>query len=192
MKVLYRYLLLVVFCALISPANAWTSSNDVVYLKNGSIIRGTIVELVPGSIVKITTSDGSLFVYNMDDVIKIEKAKVNTPVQNSYAMHRNIARWGFASTLTATFVGSLAMNDAFFATTVIPVVGPFITITRIEDDPDANYLPGAKPLLIASGVAQTGFLIYYLASLVGEKSHNERISLLPSSDLAGITMQFRF
>ncbi len=48
---------------------------DVVYLKNGSVIKGVIVEQVPGSSVTIETSDGSTFVYPIEDVSKITKEK---------------------------------------------------------------------------------------------------------------------
>lgn len=46
---------------------------DVVYLKNGSIIKGLIIEQVPNESLKIQTADGSIFVYEMDQVAKIAK-----------------------------------------------------------------------------------------------------------------------
>ena len=46
---------------------------DVVYLKNGSVIRGTIVEQVPNESLKITTKDGSVFICQMGDVERITK-----------------------------------------------------------------------------------------------------------------------
>ena len=46
---------------------------DVVYLKNGSVIRGTIVEQVPNESLKITTKDGSIFICQMNDVERITK-----------------------------------------------------------------------------------------------------------------------
>ena len=46
---------------------------DVVYLKNGSIIHGTIIEEVPNKSVKIETRDGDIFVYQMDEIEKITK-----------------------------------------------------------------------------------------------------------------------
>lgn len=46
---------------------------DVVYLKNGSIVRGTITQMVPGEKVTISTADGSVFVYSMDDVSEMTK-----------------------------------------------------------------------------------------------------------------------
>ena len=61
-------------------AFAQTNLQDVVYLKNGSIIRGDIVEMVPGEMVKIQTSDGSVFVHAFADVEKFtkEQAVINT------------------------------------------------------------------------------------------------------------------
>ena len=41
---------------------------DVVHLKNGSIIRGTIIEQVPNQSITIETADGSLFVFAIDEV----------------------------------------------------------------------------------------------------------------------------
>jgi len=46
---------------------------DVVYLKNGSIIRGLIIEQVPNVSIKIQTSDGSVFFYKMEEIEKITK-----------------------------------------------------------------------------------------------------------------------
>ncbi len=48
---------------------------DLVYLKNGSIIKGNINEILPNVHVKITTKDGSLFVYKFDEIEKITKEK---------------------------------------------------------------------------------------------------------------------
>ncbi len=46
---------------------------EVVYLKNGSVIRGTIIEQIPNSSLKIQTNDGSIFAYEMNEVEKITK-----------------------------------------------------------------------------------------------------------------------
>ncbi|MBR1462225.1 MAG: hypothetical protein IJ604_02435 [Prevotella sp.] len=50
---------------------------EVVYLKNGSIIKGTVIEQVPGKNIRIQTSDGSIFAYSMDDVERIVKEPVS-------------------------------------------------------------------------------------------------------------------
>jgi hypothetical protein len=49
---------------------------DVLHLKNGSVIRGQVTELSTSNI-KIKTADGSLFVYAMADVDKMETETVS-------------------------------------------------------------------------------------------------------------------
>jgi len=49
---------------------------DVVHLENGSIIKGDIIENIPNERIKIETSDGSLFVYEMSKVEKISKERI--------------------------------------------------------------------------------------------------------------------
>ena len=70
-------------------AFAQTSLQDVVYLKNGSIIRGDIIEMVPGETVKIITSDGSVFVHDYADVQKFTKEQpVSTINKNAYSVEK--------------------------------------------------------------------------------------------------------
>ena len=61
-----------------APASP-VETRDVVYLKNGSIIRGTVIEMIPDSILRIQTRDGSVFVYSMADVQKIVKEEIAGP-----------------------------------------------------------------------------------------------------------------
>ena len=49
---------------------------DVVYLRNGSVIRGTIVEIRPDESVKIQMSDGSILVFPFAEVQRIAKEEV--------------------------------------------------------------------------------------------------------------------
>ena len=46
---------------------------ESVYLKNGGMIRGTIIEQIPGVSIKVQTSDGSIYSYQMSMVDKITK-----------------------------------------------------------------------------------------------------------------------
>ena len=72
-------LLCFLFAAFILTSAAFAQEmQDVVYLKNGSIIRGLVIEQVPGKSLKIRTRDGSVFVYTMEEVERITK---ETPVE---------------------------------------------------------------------------------------------------------------
>ena len=46
---------------------------DVVYLKNGGVRRGLILEQIPGESIKLKTSYGEIFVIEMLDISKIGK-----------------------------------------------------------------------------------------------------------------------
>lgn len=48
-------------------------TQDVVYLKNGSVIRGLIIEQVPNKSIKVQARDESIFVYQMDEIEKLGK-----------------------------------------------------------------------------------------------------------------------
>ena len=48
---------------------------DVVYLKNGSVITGSIIEQIPNETIKIQTRDGSVFVYQYSDISRMTKEK---------------------------------------------------------------------------------------------------------------------
>ena len=49
------------------------SYEDVIYLKNGSIIHGVIIEQVPNVKYKIQTYDGNVFVFEVENIEKITK-----------------------------------------------------------------------------------------------------------------------
>ena len=66
---------------------------DVLYLKNGSVVRGVIMEQQPGRSVKIQTYGGSLFVYSMDEIEKMtrEQAQAQVQYQNQIPVQRQVA-----------------------------------------------------------------------------------------------------
>ena len=67
--------LFVLFAILVSGFAIFAQSEvmDIVYLKNGSVVRGTIVEQVIGESLRIETLEGSIFFYKIDEIEKIEK-----------------------------------------------------------------------------------------------------------------------
>lgn len=53
--------------------SAQRGKKDVVYLKNGSIIKGTIVLQDPGKLIKLKTRDNNLWVFKIDEIDSITK-----------------------------------------------------------------------------------------------------------------------
>lgn len=74
MKKLVLFLLL----AVCGVSSMMSRVQEVVYLKNGSVIRGTIIEQVPNVSLKIQTNDGNIFAYKMSEVAKITKEETSS------------------------------------------------------------------------------------------------------------------
>lgn len=77
--------LILCFCCLLAQAQ---STQDVIYLKNGSVIRGQIVLLEPSGIVKIEIYGGSVLVYDVDEVLKISKESSKDPNKIKKTNHK--------------------------------------------------------------------------------------------------------
>lgn len=50
-----------------------TTAQEVVYLRNGSVIKGSVIEQMPNQSIKVQTKDGSIFVYAASEVERITK-----------------------------------------------------------------------------------------------------------------------
>lgn len=68
-----KYLVLSLFLLSTTMAFSQSDYQDVIYLKDGSIIRGLIIEQVPNKSIKIETVIRNVFVYQMDQIEKITK-----------------------------------------------------------------------------------------------------------------------
>lgn len=81
-----KRLFVILVVLLLTTMGAVMMAHDVVYLKNGSIIKGSVVEVIPNGSVKIQTQDGSLFVFDMSEVDRIvneEKTQSEEQEDNS-------------------------------------------------------------------------------------------------------------
>ena len=75
-----RFLLVACLTAFVATAPLFAQPlEDVVYLKDGTIVRGTIIEQIPGESLKIQTQGGSMFLYALEEIAKIVKEPVLEP-----------------------------------------------------------------------------------------------------------------
>lgn len=80
-RILQIVILILFSCA--SSIAQKPSLTELTYLKNGGIIRGAIIELIPNDVIKIKTTDGSVVVYSMDDVEKVlRETNQNTTIDD--------------------------------------------------------------------------------------------------------------
>lgn len=101
-----RLLFLVAFCCTALLGFAQYGLTDLVYLKNGSIVRGVILEQDPASTLRIQTRDGSVFVYRMTEVERIAKepARRGWYAYDTYAGQQRPRFGGF-------FEGGMTFDD---------------------------------------------------------------------------------
>lgn len=98
-NIMKRFFFILFLSALTSMV--WGQSVNELHLKNGSIIKGTVVEMDPSGDIKIQTSDGSLFVFPMTDVKELKTSnnsissiKANTSYSKALNSDNNIRRNG--------------------------------------------------------------------------------------------------
>jgi len=90
------------FCILFTfLAFAQQEYEEVVYLKNGSVIKGVIIEQVPDVSLKIQTKDGNIFSYQMEEIDRITKELVQSSEQENKVVGSGVHRHdGFFIRLT--------------------------------------------------------------------------------------------
>lgn len=122
-----RILSLVAFVAIMLlsfPVFAQSDYQDVVYLKNGSVIHGIIIEQIPNVSIKIQTADRNIFVYNISEVEKITKElleddsyygmrkKRNTSKQKNTNVYRGFFDIGYAVGVGTYKTNRLVINTS--------------------------------------------------------------------------------
>ena len=112
---------------------------DVIYLKNGSIIRGIIIEQVPGKSIKIQTREGNLFVYQMEQIDRIMKEpQVKRVGRKSPELALGLSLGGgiLIDGIGQWYNGDIGKGFGFAAWSL---VGQFLIIAGTEDDEAFGY-----------------------------------------------------
>ncbi|MEX2347370.1 MAG: hypothetical protein WD604_17230 [Balneolaceae bacterium] len=130
-----KYILLVAFVlfAPLTMAQSNTNTEDVVYLKNGGIIRGEILEIVNNETVKIQTAGRNVFVLQMNDVDRIEEEKITAGRYYKTSGYINHTGVDFLSGPGTTTVRFQMMNGYRFSPRFAAGIG-------------AGYIPYNDPL----------------------------------------------
>ena len=188
-------------CMMFSVLYAVPALQDVVYLKNGSIIRGTIMEQIPNESMKVETVDGSLFVYNMKDVLKITKEPPRAMVPQGInadsssikydslkiEMRQNTDLQLFLTAYGITNVGALAIGVTKWEYLLIPVVGPILQLSNIPSG--YSYALRDTALCLVSAAFQAWFVFDYFSADEEKKALNKKaLSIFPTLD--GFAIQY--
>lgn len=81
MKALSSVLIaLLVFFFVYGSVSGQQRMEDVIHKKDGSVLRGVIVEQIPNESIKIKTRDGNVFFLKMEEIEQMEKVPIQTMV----------------------------------------------------------------------------------------------------------------
>lgn len=105
-------LLLLLLLLISAYAGAQNRYQEVVYLKNGSIIRGIVIEQVPNASLKIKTADGSIFAYPMTEVERITKEPLSTRQRDASQQYKSGNLRGYKGFVDAGYQFDLSDNNA--------------------------------------------------------------------------------
>lgn len=67
------------------------SFRELVYLKNGSVIKGDVVELLPDSLVKIEVADGSVYAFDYKEIERIIRDSKDAVASKNVDTHDSIS-----------------------------------------------------------------------------------------------------
>lgn len=113
---------LVVFAVLFFACSSFLlaqggGKEDVVYTKNGWVIRGKVLELETSGKVRIQTTDGNIFTFSMEEVEKITQEPTFQQAGNSG--HRTLHTKKNFSYYNATQAGLLIGSEPFFSVSTV-------------------------------------------------------------------------
>ena len=116
---------------------------DVVYLKNGSIVHGIIIEQVPNQSLKIQTHNNDVFVYKFEDIEKITKEKAHGVLSNNLNLNNGAGNVYLNPALSFTFSffvpGAGQMYNGQFTKGAVLMVSSAVMLTGTAFT--LNYLP---------------------------------------------------
>lgn len=143
LEVIMKFCIFILIIFVFSFSLSFSQSTDILYLKNGSIIKGKILEIKFNESVKLELLDGSIMVFEQDKIDKIEI--IQNPLKNETFKNREYKRPGTAIILSLL---------------IFPGVGQFY-----------NENLGKGFLFFGAGALGTGLMYYGYRELENTREH---------------------
>lgn len=148
-----RFIFAACFFLFATTGYAQQISLDVVYLKDGSIIQGVIIEQIPDDTLKIQIQGGSVFVFKMADVLRINRTYKSTQI-HGYQVGRKEPVVGCLLSLLVPGAGQLYNEDfggagLFFGSFM---VGSIVFFSSLEQDAIGWHVPDSNKTIATLGL----------------------------------------
>jgi TM2 domain-containing membrane protein YozV len=164
------------FVALFAAENANGQNNnyqDIVYLKNGDVIKGIIIEQIPNVSLKIETTAG-IFNYQMSDVEKITKEQMylsSVPVAAPQKIKEPILSWFLSFAIPG--VGQIYNGDKVKGTCFL--IGAFACYLGMYVPSIDHYLTEDEAAVV--GFSMLGYLTLWIWSQIDAPIRANKINL---------------
>lgn len=169
-----KLLFLFALIAMVASTMAQDNMGDVVYLKNGGITKGIIIEQVPFESLKIQTADGCVFVYQMNEIEKITKEAIQ---QNSVTVTP-------AAPVSTTVSKSNTTSDLLErnGTDICYMYGRSLSdneiLNLVGQDRFDTYRGGRSQLRTGRTFATIGWIAFGTAIISGVATEDEEIAFI--------------
>jgi TM2 domain-containing membrane protein YozV len=182
-------ILIVLLFLFVGILYAQEKTQDVVYLKNGSIIKGIIIEQIMNESIKIQMMDGSIFVYKIDEVIKIIKEPL-VQVKPKLQTVLNLKSPGIAAALSVIIPGLGSM----YAEEVSSGIAEMIFVYSFYGLYSADKRKGSICLLFGLGMHFLSIFEAYNNTVIYNKKLIEKYSLniLPINQGLKLTLSIKY
>ncbi len=166
----FKHIFLIFFMSSPLLTQAQQNKRDVIYLKNGSIIKGTILEMIPDQTIKIETADGSIFVYKLEEIEKTNTEEV-TQTERQGGRRKRVKN------------GSIGKIEKFWPTGyfIMTKLGPTFNPTLFNASLGVQFINGLQIneyLSLGVGAEFTNFR-YSDHSYTNDYSQNSSVSIFP-------------
>lgn len=152
-----KLLVIFVLSAMSIICFAQTNQKDVVKLKNGSIVKGSVTNMIPNETITIVTADGSVFVYKMDEVEGISKEEIaveQNTTETTAKENKNYYEMCSMATEDAkgNYFGKGSLSGATWVTTVLlsPIIGLIPAAIGSSSDVSFNKMNCPQPELYSN------------------------------------------
>lgn len=183
MKKLFTFLVFAFVLAFASSLSAQTPTKDVVFLKNGSVVRGVITEINPNVNLKISTPDGNLFVFEMKDVEKIIKEEITKQERSQPQGNQIINNPNFINTTASQYREPAIATLCSF---MIPGLGQFYNGQSNKGAGHLVWYLGSYGLMMYS-LSQVAYIDSYDGEAYYTKNGESWALLGLAAGISGIT-----
>jgi hypothetical protein len=182
----YRVLFIALFAVVVAFRYvAAQEAIDVVYLKNGDVLKGTIIEQIPFESIKMQLPGGSTITVKYSDIAKIAKEKSAAPqapaVSNPPAVTIETQRTQMYEPIRTTPVISLGYGNSFGGlganlsayvspTLALHIGGGWFPLSKIKEGAADMFLAAGGARVFFSGPEKTsrGYMDIQFGMLGGE------------------------